>query len=477
MHVAAIALIFDLVVFLARRRMDLGSGMSEIAGWGFILLFLAAEALGPLWPTTLLIEPPQMLGYTVFLVLLFATEVAPEDERTLEASAGFVLASCYLIKSAAMLFTPAVVVLVAVRVVARGVNAEHIRGAAISTALLICPILITAATWGLVSDAKGCIYSPLETLTPDALSLARGLDWRDLADRYVGAIWDYVITYKTPLTIAGTIGMAAALARGVYRAPLVLGVMATCYLAALYWYHLTCFGGYYFETLNSIPRFTRVLLRALHGVGLVLLADAALVAIARFFGPDEVRARFAARWVRYALVLPVVLLAPWQARQVYRSVDIVTTRTGQTIDPRIEEMRRAASVIERLKGGRLPAMPVLLVISQGLDLAVRDYARFFALSRTRGDTTERYRVGPEHSWSLEPVNVWQTRAGPQHVRARLAEADIVWPTDLDPWLRDILADLVEDDACLRALPEKALIRVTRRTERPRFACIEKTGDG
>jgi len=56
----------------------------------------------------------------------------------------------------------------------------------------------------------------------------------------------------------------------------------------------------------------------------------------------------------------------------------------------------------------------------------------------------------------------------------LAEADIVWPTDLDTWLRDILADLVEDDACLRALPKRALIRVTRRTDRPLFACIEKT---
>jgi hypothetical protein len=406
--------------------------------------------------------------------LLFATEVAPEDERTLEASAGVVLASCYLIKAAAMLFVPALLVLIAVRMVARGASTERIRGAAISCALLIGPILATVATWGVVSDAKGCIYSPLETLTPDALSLARSLDWRDLADRYVAAIWDYVSAYKTPLTIAGAIGMAAALARGAYRAPLVLGAMATCYFAVLYWYHLTCFGAYYFETLNSIPRFTRVLLRSLHGVGLVLLTDAALIRMARFFGPDQVRRRFRGRWIPYALVVAVALLAPWQARQIYRSIDIVTNRTGQTIDPRIEEMRRAATAIERLKGERLPAMPVLLVISQGLDLAVRDYARFFALSRTRGDTTERFRIVPEHSWSREPVNVWQTRAGPEHVRARLAEADIVWPTDLDTWLRDILADLVEDDACLRALPKRALIRVTRRTDRPLFACIEKT---
>ncbi len=218
------------------------------------------------------------------------------------------------------------------------------------------------------------------------------------------------------------------------------------------------------------------MLRSLCGVGLVLLADFAFAGMARLVGPDEAGRRFAASWVRYALVLPVVLLAPWQAGRVHRSVDIVTTRTGQTIDPRIEEMRRAASAIERLKGERLPAMPVLQVISQGKDSSVRAFARFFALSRRRGDTTERFRVAAEHSWSPEPANVWQVRAGPEHVRARLAASDIVWPTDLDPWLRDILADLVEDDDCLRALPKKALIRVTRRTERPRFACIEKTSD-
>ncbi len=140
-------------------------------------------------------------------------------------------------------------------------------------------------------------------------------------------------------------------------------------------------------------------------------------------------------------------------------------------------MRRAAAPIERLKGGRLPAMPVLLVISQGLNSAAGDYARFFALSRHRGDTTGRYRVIPQHSWSPEPVNTWQFHAEPEQVRARLAEADIVWPIKLDPWLRDIIANLVEDDACLRALPNKALVRVAQRTERIWFACIDKTNDG
>jgi hypothetical protein len=56
----------------------------------------------------------------------------------------------------------------------------------------------------------------------------------------------------------------------------------------------------------------------------------------------------------------------------------------------------------------------------------------------------------------------------------VAKADIVWPTHLDPWLKNILADLVKDEKCLRALAEKALIRVNQGASTPLFSCIEKT---
>ena len=92
LHVAAIALIFDLVAFLVRRHLDLGPGRSEIAGLGVHPAVPRRRSAGPVVATTLLIEPPQILGNTVFILLLFATEVAPRDERTLEASAGVVLA-------------------------------------------------------------------------------------------------------------------------------------------------------------------------------------------------------------------------------------------------------------------------------------------------------------------------------------------------------------------------------------------------
>ncbi|CAN0526836.1 unnamed protein product, partial [Laminaria digitata] len=282
-------------------------------------------------------------------------------------------------------------------------------------------------------------------------------------------------SYKTPLTIAATLGMLTALTRRNFTVPLTLGLMGTAYLALLYWYHLTCFGPFYFENLNSIERFTRVLLRTLHGVGLVVLLDAALRFLARYTGEQQRGRLIPVRHVIGVLVPIIVVLGAWQMNRVYRSVDIVTARTGQTIDFRVDEMRRAAALIDKLKGTSLPGSPILQVVSQGMDSAVIDYALFFALSRQRGDTKAGYQVAGSHSWSPTPVNVWQRRANPEEVRKTLEKADIIWPTMLDPWLREIFADLIDDD-CLRALPAKALIRVIPATDEPRFACIDKDVD-
>jgi hypothetical protein len=475
LHVATIGIVFDVVVFLIRKHLNTGSSKCVLGGWAFILLLLAAETLGPLWPTTLLIEPPQILGYTIVLLLLFASGVAKEDQRTLEFSTGTVLASCYLIKSAALLFAPAILGVFLLRLLLSTEDRNRLRNALISSARVILPVIIVAVSWGFISEDKSCLYSPLATLSPEALARAGGLDWQDLANRYTAALWEYTSSYKTPLTIAAMIGIIAALVRRNFVVPLALTLMGTAYLALLYWYHLTCFGDYYFEHLNSIERFTRVLLRTLHAVGLVLLLDAALHILARYTVGREASPRIPARLVTVGLLLGIVVLGAWQMSRVYRSVDIVTTRTGQSIDFRVDEMRKAAILIEKLKGTSLPDVPVFQIVSQGMDSAVVDYALFFALSHRRGNTGPRYKVARSHSWSPDPINTWQSRADREQVRTVLEEADIIWPTNLDPWLTNVLAELT-DNECLRALPAKALIRVRSVPGKPRFACIDKGAD-
>lgn len=473
LSVATIGIVFDVSVFLARKRLEIGDGKSVLFGWAFILLFMAAETLGALWPTTTLIEPPQILGYTAFLILLFTSEIAKEDERTLELSAGVMLASCYLIKIAATIFVPAILGVFLLRMMLRRSQPGRIRAALISCVRVTGPVLILAISWGMITNREGCIYSPLATLTPDALATAGSLDWRDLADRYTAALWEYISSYKTPLTIAAMIGMVAALARRQYLAPLILGLMGAVYLALLYWYHLSCFGPYNFEHLNSIPRFTRVLLRTFHGLGLILLLDAALWLLARRTGSQKRPPRIPANLVTGWLVFSVIALGAWQMHRVNRSVDIVTSRTGQPIDFRIGEMRQAAAFIESQKSISLPASPILQIVSQGMDSAVRDYAVFFAHSRQRGETTARYRVAPSHSWSPEPINIWQARASQEDVLQKLLQADIIWPTTLDPWVKDVFAKIIDDDKCLRALPGKILVRIVPTIGKPKFTCFDK----
>jgi hypothetical protein len=475
LHVVTIGIVFDVIVFLIRKHIDAGNAKCILGGWAFILLFLAAETLGPLWPTTVLIEPPQFLGYSIVLLLLFASEVAKEDQRALQFSAGIVLASCYLIKSAALIFAPAILTVFLLRFLMSPPAPDRLRDTFRSVALVILPVIAVAVSWGFVSEDKSCLYSPLATLSPEALAKAGSLDWRDLADRYTAALWEYTSSYKIPLTIAATIGMIAALARRHFTVPLALSLMGTAYLALLYWYHLTCFGDYYFENLNSIERFTRVLLRTLHGLGLVLLLDAALRILARRTDKPHPPLRIPASLVTGGLVVGIIVLGAWQISRVSRSVDIVTARTGQSVDFRIDEMRRASVLMDKLKGTSLPHSPLLQIVSQGLDSAVIDYALFFALSHRRGETAPGYMVARSHSWSPDPVNIWQTRANQQDVRAVLEKADIIWPTTLDPWLRAVFSELTNDE-CLDALPAKALIRVVAAPGKPRFICIEKSAD-
>ena len=475
LHVATIGIVFDVVVFLLRKHLNINGAKCALGGWAFILLFLAAETLGPLWPTTLLIEPPQILGYTIVLLLLFASGVAKEDQRTLEFSAGIVLASCYLIKSAALIFAPAVLCVFLLRLVLSPADTGRLRNMLGSSTLVVLPVIIVAVSWGFISQDKSCLYSPLATLAPEALARAGSLDWQDLANRYTAALWEYISSYKAPLTVAAAIGMLAALARRDFAVPLVLMLMGTAYLALLYWYHLTCFGDYYFEHLNSIERFTRVLLRTFHALGLVLLFDAALSLLGRYAGNQKSSPEITGKLVMGGLVLSIVVMGAWQMSRIYRSVDIVTARTGQSTDFRVDEMRRAAVLIGTLKGSSLPDAPILQVVSQGMDSAVVDYALFFALSQRRGDTGPRYNVARSHSWSPDPINTWQSRADRDQVRALLEKADIIWPTNLDPWLRTVLAELT-DEECLRGLPAKALLRVMPASGKPRFTCIDKGSD-
>ena len=111
--------------------------------------------------------------------------------------------------------------------------------------------------------------SPFATLTAAALSDAFARDWADLGARFIAATGSYILGYKTPVLIIACVGLYFTCVQKRPAALIALVSFAAIYLVSLYWYHLSCFGEFYFTRLNSIERFTRVVLQPLHALGLL----------------------------------------------------------------------------------------------------------------------------------------------------------------------------------------------------------------
>tara|TARA_Y100001936_G_scaffold253725_1_gene320410 strand:- start:23598 stop:25559 length:1962 start_codon:yes stop_codon:yes gene_type:complete len=472
--VAVTALVYDIVTGLVRKEGHLHPIPAGLIGWTFILLFTAAQAMGPLWSKTLLIEAPQIYCGVAFLLLIYASELSHEYHRHFEGAAGTVLAACYLIKSAAILFIPGIA-LVCLLILFRGGSSRlsRLRSVVATGALLMGPTAAIAAIWALDTNISGCMYRPLETLSAEALVTASNYDWSDLANRFFGAIVDYTLSYKLILTLASIVGLIGTVLSGRHRTPILLVTTATVYFAALYWFHLTCFGEYYFNELNSIPRFTRVILWTLHAVGLVMLIDVTLFAIRRGWGSMALAVLSTRRDWLIAVCCSLFVLGGSQVVQVWESVEQITTRRGQPIDPRIAQSKQSAETIELLIGKQLPKQPKLLILSQGLDTSVISHAEFFALGRRRGDTIPRYSIINEVSWAPTPKNIWQIKSDATRFRQTLARADIIWPMVVDKWLVSVLASDVSDQDCIKDLTRHYIIRRQNSDGKSQFRCFVK----
>ena len=229
--------------------------------------------------------------------------------------------------------------------------------------------------------------SPFATLTAAALSDAFARDWADLGARFIAATGGYILGYKTPVLIIACVGLYFTCVQKRSAALIALVSFAAIYLVSLYWYHLSCFGDFYFTRLNSIERFTRVVLQPLHALGLLGFTLAVLslaqgrIASERRIPPP----------VRAAIVATVVALGGLQVQQVSRSLEDITTRKYQSVDPRLAEVRAASMFVKNTFPAKSPP-PLVQFISQGTDMDILGYARYLWCRRAdRAFTIERLR--------------------------------------------------------------------------------------
>jgi hypothetical protein len=456
LHIAVLGLLFD--IFRATLRRSLGASAPAAAvAWALLLLFMAGEGMGRLWTHELLIEQPQIYILSAAALLILRSEALGAGGRTSDLAAGLLLGCGYLLKSAVLAALPAAAVLAALPLLdTRQATSRRVADSTMSAAALLGPTLLLMLSWTWLAPSEAnCYGSPLAAIAGTS-AIPTQYDWLDLAHRFGAAVTRYILSYKTIVLVAAFAGMGWALRLGLFRATLFCAGFAAVYFAALYWYHLACFGDYYFYELNSIPRFSRVPVQVLHTVGLALLVVAA-ARHAGTFGP-AVAARLNARPSLAALGVTIAVLGGWQEWLLYRNVADMSTRVYQGGDPRVGEMARAAARIAGLAGTTLPARPRLAVLDQEQDADVLAYARFFALRRGPAGPEPIFEIYDQVSWAPAPRNTWQVRTSGDALAATLQTMDILWPIRVDPWLLSVLATMGVDNGCLSQLPAMALIR-------------------
>lgn len=467
LHVATLALVYDIALLALRRDAAMTVVTARAAAWLALLLFLTAEGMGRLWTFEMLIEQPQIYVLSAVALLVLRAELTPQLLRILYAIAGLVLAAGFLLKNAVLAAAPGALLIAALPLATRQTPlAERLREFALRAATLLLPLLVTMISWNIVAPQDGCLSSPLSILTARQNP---AYDTYDLARRFASAVGSYVLQYKLPVSLAAMAGLALGLYLRLFRGVLFCAAFALVYFISLYWYHLGCFGDYYFHELNSIPRFTRVPVQVAHALGLVLLiVGVALLRRRQWVGVVSNRAALGSG---AALALALGL---WQIHLTHRTVVDLTTRIYQNADPRIGEMRQAAAFVERHAGKLLPLRPVIAVLGQGQDGDVRAYAEYFARHPVPGGSTSAFSVHFATSWAPTPANTWQTAAGTGTLARELASIDLLWPIQIDLWLLSELRPLVSDEACLTSMPQHALVR-ERDTPIARFRCQPKDG--
>lgn len=475
-HLGLAGLVYDIVAWQLRRLRMFPEFHIALFAWGVLLVGLAAEIAGLAWIRTLLIEQPQIYTLAAASLLIVVMSVQSEANSELAVYTGLTIACSYMLKTAAIAFAPAVGLFVLAASWSEGHRWGNFADRIIVlVGLMLGPLLISMVSWKLIAPVEGAgLPSPIETFGGDYVAKAFERDWRDLSDRYFAAVGAYVAGYKTPLTIFSLLAVLIAAIRGRYAALLVWVGFFTVYVLALYWYHLVVFSDYYFNVLTSIRRYIRIPIQVLHVVGFVsaVIEISDSLARGRFKGVIVLARN---RITSVVAAAAVAGLVGFQGYQIFRSVDDVTTRVHQKIDPRIAEVKRAVAILTRLAGRTLPPKPALILISQGQDSEPLNYAAYFG----RGAGTVNvsgigFTLGGV-SWTAgEPQNVWQQRTTAAALRNAFVAADMIWPLALDPWVTSVLAGIVDDPACVGTPLRYYFVRRGAKDGGNVFSCVAKT---
>ena len=476
MHVGVLGFTFDLTRFVALR-----SGVSEnktanLIAWLLVLVLLAVEASWILFPTFQLIEKPLLYAYLAGLLLVLASQYCEFDRTRLAAFLGLVFAAGYLIKVAFLLFAVilGVVWLIFYWRTFREQNQitgflswALIKKGAGWAVLMLMPMIIIAATWSKFRVGAECFAAPWEYLTnPSQL-------FSDYSRRVAGVITDAMISYggqyKVPLTLAGGAVLAAALTWNRMRwFVVIIGILAMIYMLAAHMAYYTCHSPFGETGLQSFQRYLRPNLRFVHFFGIII---AVYFIIEKFGNSGFAKNILKSSLMTDGMALGVIILLGFQAYKIHRSFIDIDTRQFQDeyVRSSIVNIKSESEALMALIRARNLNNPKVSIIAQGQYAVETNLAQYFGIKSHRGGEYFNYTPVRPFSWGEKKTNSFMKETTPAKLIAWWMNFDIIWPIKSDPWIKAVLANLVQSQNCLNNLEQFFLFN----SNNGKLTCIPK----
>lgn len=442
-HVGVLGIAYDIVGEVSRRQVGFPAAQAAVLAWLVVLILLAGEAAWTLVPQLVQVEMPQVYFLSAgFAAAALVVNADRRESSVLALACGLLFAAAYTIKVANIAAAPGLLIIAALLVWREPSWATRVVGCA----ALLLPLIAVAISWSWLTPfakVETCFTRLDQTLGTRIGDLVSA-DGRAIAGAMLRASIAYVSTYKLPLTLGAGLGVALGIRR---HAAVVVGlfVFIAAYIAGLLPIYVFCLGpGSVAQPFDSLQRYLMVPLRVVHVTGLILLATSAIDIVAPRMG--RIVAHHRAPLVG---ALAGTLLLAWQVAATYRAVGNLSTRYRE--DPQnvasMARLEQEAASLRSLLQKRAGDEPHIALVTQGRYGYESSMAYYLALGRKRGASLRTYRLYPAYSWGASARNMWMQATTPERLLVTFRGLDIIWPFEIDEWMRGVLTQLATDGNC------------------------------
>jgi hypothetical protein len=360
--------------------------------------------------------------------------IGEEELKAGALTSGIILAAGLMVKVSVMAgFVPAAIVLLYLSIYGGKKGGARWKDATVSLSAFVIPIVIIQLIWW---QYAGKFETPLSSLEFEfGLVVENGA----LLARLAEAAWNYVVSWKMPMTLLAVFGLAYGAARREFR-PLAIGLALYCifYGIGLFQLYAFRFGPYEVAELQSLQRYMRVPLRLIQIFGLTLFA---LLITTKLAGTNfDVRRYFTGKGFVALCAILVILVGGFQLFAIRYGLTDIRDRFSMSPE-RLEvvtELQNDRQKLEKIIIDLGLVNPLIALIAQGDDGYSARVVSFLSLPDSREKKQMLYRVGDGYSWGEQPKNIWMQKTTIPKLMEYLGGADIIWVHRPDEWIDPVL---------------------------------------